>query len=104
MVYALVFGLLCLSALFSGLTLGLMSLGPHELKRKADLGDVRARRIYVVRRRGNLLLVTLLLGNVASISSVSIALNSVAPGIEAGLLTTALVTVFGEIAPQALFS
>jgi len=104
MIYALVLGLLCLSALFSGLTLGLMSLGPHELKRKADLGDARAKRIYVVRRRGNLLLVTLLVGNVASISAVSITLNSIAPGVVAGLLTTALVTVFGEITPQAIFS
>jgi metal transporter CNNM len=104
MIYVLVFGLLCFSALFSGLTLGLMSLGPHELKRKADLGDIRAKKIYAVRRRGNLLLVTLLVGNVASISSVSIALNSIAPGLLAGLLTTVLVTVFGEIAPQAIFS
>jgi metal transporter CNNM len=104
MVYLVVFGLLCLSALFSGLTLGLMSLGPHELKRKSDLGDLRARKIYKIRRRGNLLLVTLLVGNVASISSVTIALNSIAPGVIAGLLTTALVTVFGEIAPQAVFS
>ncbi|HUD11252.1 MAG TPA: CNNM domain-containing protein [Candidatus Saccharimonadia bacterium] len=104
MIYVLVFGLLCLSALFSGLTLGLMSLGPHELKRKSDLGDLRAKKIYAIRRRGNLLLVTLLVGNVASISSVSIALNSIAPGIVAGILTTVLVTVFGEIAPQAIFS
>jgi metal transporter CNNM len=104
MIYVLVFGLLCLSALFSGLTLGLMSLGPHELKRKAEYGDIRAKKIYAVRRRGNLLLVTLLVGNVASISSVSIVLNSIAPGVVAGLLTTVLVTVFGEIAPQAVFS
>ena len=51
--------LLVLAALFSGLNLGLMSLGPHELKRKAELGDKRAKKIYTVRKKGNLLLVTL---------------------------------------------
>src|SRR6266404_2077134 len=104
MKYLIIFGLLCLSALFSGLTLGLMSLGPHELKRKMALGDVRAKRIYAVRKRGNLLLVTLLVGNVASISSMSIFLDSISGGWIAGITTTALITIFGEILPQALFS
>lgn len=104
MVYVIVVGLLALSALFSGLTLGLMSLGPHELKRKMALGDTRARKIYAVRKRGNLLLVTLLVGNVASISAMSIFLSSIADGLVAGILTTALITVFGEILPQAIFS
>jgi metal transporter CNNM len=104
MIYIIIIGLLSLSALFSGLTLGLMSLGPHELKRKISLGDVRAKKIYAVRKRGNQLLVTLLVGNVASISALSIFLNSVSSGIIAGVLTTGLITVFGEILPQALFS
>jgi metal transporter CNNM len=103
-VYVVVLALLGLSALFSGLTLGLMSLGPHMLKRKMALGDWRARRIYAVRKHGNLLLVTLLVGNVAAISTLSIFLDHIAPGVIAGLLTTGLVTVFGEILPQAVFS
>src|ERR1700733_9855877 len=71
-IYILVVGVLVgVSGLFSGLTLGLMSLNPHEVKRKADLGDVRAKKIYPVRRQGNRLLVTLLLGNVAAISVLS---------------------------------
>jgi metal transporter CNNM len=104
MVYVVVVGLLGLSALFSGLTLALMSLGPHELKRKMAFGDARARRIYAVRKRGNLLLVTLLVGNVAAISTLSIFLDHLASGLVAGLLTTGLITVFGEILPQAVFS
>jgi metal transporter CNNM len=104
MQYLIILGLLSLSALFSGLTLGLMSLGPHELKRKMALGDVRARRIYAVRRRGNLLLVTLLVGNVAAIAAMSIFLDSIASGLVAGIATTGLITVFGEIIPQAVFS
>jgi metal transporter CNNM len=104
MLYVIVLGLLALSGIFSGLNLGLMSLGPHELKRKAALGDSRAKRVYGVRRRGNLLLVTLLLGNVATISALSLVLDAVMSGILAGLLTTALITIFGEIIPQAVFS
>jgi len=104
MVYVIVLGLLALSALFSGLTLGLMSLGPHELKRKMALGDMRAKKIYAVRRRGNLLLVTLLVGNVACISTMSIFLDSISSGLVAALATTALITIFGEILPQAVFS
>jgi metal transporter CNNM len=104
MIYIVVLALLAVSALFSGLTLGLMSLGPHELKRKMALGDVRARRIYSVRKRGNLLLVTLLVGNVAAISTMSLVLASATSGLAAGLLTTFLITIFGEILPQAVFS
>ncbi len=104
MIYIIVFALLGMSALFSGLTLGLMSLGPHELKRKVALGDVRAKRIYAVRERGNLLLVTLLVGNVAAISTMSLFLESITSGLVAGVLTTFLITIFGEILPQAVFS
>ncbi len=96
--------LILLAALFSGLNLGLMSLDSFELKRKAELGDRNAKKVYGVRRRGNLLLVTLLTGNVAVISTLSIVLDSVYHGVVAGLLTTALITIFGEIIPQAILA
>lgn len=96
--------LVILSGLFSGLTLGLMGLNAQELKRKAALGDERAKRVYTVRRDGNLLLTTLLVGNVAVNTALSIFLGSLAPGVIAGLIATALIVVFGEIAPQATFS
>ncbi len=104
MIVVIILALLVLSALFSGLTLGLMSLGPHELKRKMALGDMRARRIYAVRKNGNRLLVTLLVGNVAAISTMSLVLDTVWGGVVAGIATTFLITVFGEILPQAVFS
>jgi metal transporter CNNM len=96
--------LIALAALFSGLNLGLMSLDTFELKRKADLGDLDARKVYSVRSRGNLLLVTLLTGNVAVISVLSIVLDSVYHGVIAALLTTILITIFGEILPQAIIA
>lgn len=96
--------LILLSALFSGMNLGLMSLDPYELERKINLGDKNAAKIYPLRKRGNLLLVTLLLANVATISALSLFLDSVAHGLLAGIITTLLVTIFGEIIPQAVFS
>jgi metal transporter CNNM len=96
--------LIILAALFSGLNLGLMSLDTFELKRKADLGDTNAAKVYALRARGNLLLVTLLVGNVAVISALSIVFNSAYHGVLAGILTTVLITIFGEILPQAILA
>lgn len=96
--------LLMMSALFSGLTLGIMSLSTSELKRKADLHDKDAIEVYPIRKNGNLLLTTLLIGNVAVNAAVSIFLSSITSGIVAGLIATSLIVIFGEILPQAVFS
>lgn len=96
--------LVLLSGLFSGLTLGLLGLEKDELKRKADLGDQRAQRIYQIRKDGNLLLTTLLIGNVAVNSALSIFLGSLTNGFLAGLIATSLIVIFGEITPQAVFN
>jgi len=59
--------LLLLSGLFSGLTLGLMSLDMVSLEILSESGEemerVYAKKIIPVRAKGNLLLCTLLLGN-----------------------------------------
>lgn len=59
--------LLVLSGLFSGLTLGLMSLDMVSLEILAEGGEEQerecAKKILPVRAKGNLLLCTLLLGN-----------------------------------------
>lgn len=102
--YFIIVVLIGFSALFSGLTLGLMGLSALELKRKMSLGDKNAARVYAVRKRGNLLLATLLIGNVAINSTLAIFLGSIASGLIAGLAATGLIVVFGEIIPQAVFS
>ena len=102
--YPVIIGLILFSGLFSGLTLGLMGLDAQTLKRKMSLGDKAAGRVYAVRRRGNLLLTTLLIGNVAVNSTLSIFLGSIASGVAAGLIATGLIVIFGEIIPQAVFS
>lgn len=96
--------LVTLSALFSGLTLGLLSLDTQSLRRRARNGDREAAAIYPIREKGNLLLTTLLLGNVIVNTTLSIFLGSIASGLVAGLIATALIVVFGEIVPQAVIS
>jgi metal transporter CNNM len=99
--------LLALSALFSGLTLGLMSLDPSGLEIvMANADDPKlaraAKAIYPVRLNGNLLLCTLVLGNVAVNSLVSILMADLTSGLVGFVVSTALIVVFGEIVPQSL--
>jgi len=102
--YAIVIVLVSLSGLFSGLTIGLTGLDKFELERKMRLGSREAATVYSVRRRGNLLLCTLLLGNVAVNAELSVFLGSVASGPIAFLIATGLIVVFGEIIPAAACS
>jgi len=104
MEYLISLVLVLLSGLFSGLTLGLLTLDTQTLKRRAKHGDLEAKAIYPVRKRGNLLLTTLLLGNVAVNTTLSIFLGSIASGIMAGIMATTLIVLFGEIIPQAVIS
>jgi metal transporter CNNM len=96
--------LVILSALFSGLTLGLLSLDAQSLRRRAKYGDKNAEKIYPIRENGNLLLTTLLLGNVAVNTTLSLFLGTIASGVTAGIMATALIVLFGEIVPQAVIS
>jgi metal transporter CNNM len=97
-----------MSALFSGLTLGLMSLDPTGLEIVMEGDDPElsraARKIYPVRKNGNRLLCTLLLGNVAVNALLSILMADVAGGLAGFLVSTAVIVIFGEILPQAACS
>ncbi len=97
--------LIAASGLFSGLTIGLMGLSLNEVQRASDLGDANATKILPIIKRGNLLLVTLLLGNTAVNATLSIFLGSVVgEGIVAGLIATGLILIFGEILPAAVLT
>lgn len=102
--YLIIAVLVLFSGLFSGLTLGLLSLDKNELERKISLGNKAAKKVYEVRKNGNLLLCTLLLGNVAVNSTLAIFLGNIVSGVAAGFLATALIVILGEIVPQASFS
>ena len=98
----IVLALITSSGMFSGLTIGLMGLGVDDVQRSADLGDKNAVKVLPVIKSGNLLLVTLLLGNTAVNATLSIFLGGVVgTGLMAGVISTALILVFGEILPAA---
>lgn len=104
MEYFIIIFLVLFSAIFSGLTLGFFSLNKDDLKRKVELKNKQAKKVYKIRKNGNLLLCTLLIGNVAVNSTLSIFLGSIISGFVAGLTATFLIVIFGEIIPQAAFS
>lgn len=100
--------LVFLSGIFSGLTLGLLSLDTLMLEILMDSGDDRekkyAQTIYPIRKKGNLLLCTLLLGNTATNSLLSILLADLTSGLIGLLVSTGSILVLGEITPQAICS
>merc|ERR1719203_785331 len=63
-----------------------------------------ARKIAPLREDGNLLLCTLLLGNVAVNSALSVLTAEISSGLTGFLLSTTLIVIFGEILPQACCS
>ena len=99
-------GLLLLSGLFSGLTLGLMGLEKNNLHVLAEGGEEQerkwARTILPIRERGNLLLCTLLLGNTLVNSLLSILTAGVLGGPVGAVVSTCIIMTFGEIIPQSL--
>ncbi|BHF59959.1 Metal transporter cnnm2 [Sparganum proliferum] len=105
----LIIVLFFLSGLFSGLNLGLMSLDKTELKIIETAGDPDEKRyaktIRPVREKGNLLLCTVLLGNVLVNTSLTILMdNLTGSGVFAVIASTLGITLFGEIIPQAICS
>ncbi|KAL5260869.1 hypothetical protein ACHWQZ_G006790 [Mnemiopsis leidyi] len=98
--------LLCLSGLFSGLNLGLMSLDLTSLRILKETGSPQekryARSIEPVRKQGNFLLCTLLLGNVLVNNTLTILLDGLFGGVLAIIGATAGIVVMGEIIPQAI--
>lgn len=100
----LAFLCLGLSALFSGLTLGLMGLDLTTLRHAIKHGNRDAQKVYAIRQNGMLLLTTLLLGNAAASSFFSVLVGDMIHNFWAGLIATGLIFIIGEILPQALVS
>jgi len=92
------------SGLFSGLNLALMGLGRLRLEAETRGGNGAAAAVLALRRDSNLLLTTLLWGNVGVNVLLTLLTDSVFTGLGAFLFSTFGITLFGEIVPQAYFS
>ena len=100
--------LVMMSGGFSGLTLGLLSLSLEGLDIIIHGGTpdekLWAKVIYPVRKRGNKLLCTLLLGNTLVNAMIAILSADLTSGLVGGLLSTGIIVIFGEIITQAICS
>jgi len=96
--------LLALSAVCSGLNIAFMSLDLRDLERKATLGDKNAKRVLPLRKNSHLSLAAILFTNVGAVSASSLVLEPHLNGLLAGLVSTILIVLFGEVIPQAYFS
>jgi len=104
LVLGIVIVLVTISALCSGLNVALMSLSVADLRRKSKLGSSAAKRVLPLRLNSNLSLASILLTNVAVISATSLVLERRYNGWIAGIISTLLIVLFGEIFPQAIFT
>jgi len=92
------------SAMFSGLNLALFSLGRLRLEAETEKGNAEAAKILKLRKDSNLLLCTILWGNVSINVLLTLLTDSVLSGLIGFALSTFFITFFGEIIPQAYFS
>lgn len=104
----LIFVLAMMSGAFSGLNLGLLGLDVRnlELLTKGPFNNEQeerdaeyAKRILPLRKKGNLLLCTILLGNVTVNSAISILMGDLTSGLVGLIVSTGIITIFGEIVP-----
>jgi metal transporter CNNM len=113
-------GCILFAALAAGLTMGLVSLEPFDMKilmeaNEADcLTDVEreelrrekacAKKLYPLISRHHLLLVTLLLMNSIANEALPLFLNQIVSPVAALLLSVTAVLIFGEVLPSAIFT
>jgi metal transporter CNNM len=95
---------IALSALFSGLNLAIFTLSQLRLQLEADGGNKDAARVLDLRKKSNDVLATVIWGNVGTNVFLTLLSGSVLAGLGAFFFATVMITLFGEIAPQAYFS
>jgi metal transporter CNNM len=102
-IFVEVFILVGMSAIYSGLNIALMSLSRTDLRRKKKLGNKEAIKVLPFRENSHLSLSAILFANVAIVSANALILEHHFNGLIAGLVSTLLIVVFGEVLPQAIF-
>jgi metal transporter CNNM len=93
-----------LSGLFAGLNLAIFSLSQLRLQIEADGGDKDAARVLELRKDSNHVLATVIWGNVGTNVFLTLLSDSVLAGLGAFFFSAVVITLFGEIVPQAYFS
>jgi len=92
------------AAMFSGLNLAVFSISRLRLEIAAAGGDTQAARMLALRRDPNFLFATILWGNVCANVLLTLLADSILTGLAAFVFCTVVLTLFGEIFPQAWFS
>lgn len=92
------------SAMFSGLNLAFFSVSKMRLNIEITNGNTSAKKVLAMREDSNFLLTTILWGNVGINVLLTLLSNSVMAGLTAFMFSTIIITLFGEITPQAYFS
>lgn len=98
-----VFVLVMVSAVCSGLNVAFMSLDIADLRRKSKLGNKHAKSMLPLRKKTHLTLGSILFTNVAAVSATSLVLDQRLDGWAAGLISTLLIVIFGEVIPRHYF-
>lgn len=92
------------SAMFSGLNLAFFSVSRLSLEVEASTGNNSAKKVLALRKDSHYLLTTVLWGNVGVNVLLTILSGSILSGLWAFFFSTFVITIFGEIMPQAYFS
>ena len=98
--------LFCLSqsAMFSGLNLALFGISRLRLEVEVKSGNKAAAKVLDFRKDSNFLLTTILWGNVSINVLLTLLSDSILAGVSAFIFSTVVITLVGEIMPQAYFS
>jgi hypothetical protein len=86
------------------MNLAVFSISRMRLEVEVRSGNKQAEKVLALRQNANLLLTTILWGNVGVNVLLALLSNSVMTGIVAFLFSTVAITFIGEILPQAYFS
>jgi metal transporter CNNM len=92
------------SAMLSGSNLAFFTVSKLRLELEVSKNNHYAERVLQLREDANFLLVTILWGNVSVNVLLALLSGSVLSGIMAFFFSTVIITLIGEIVPQAYFS
>jgi len=91
------------TGIFSGLNLALFSVSRLRLEVETAGGNTDAAKLYALRKDSNFALSTIIWGNVATNVLLTLLSESVLAGLGAFFFSTVVITLLGEIVPQAYF-